>query len=114
MLFYGNVLADSLKGKVNSSVGGQADIAVTLLNGLGINSSEFTWGQDLFDAKREQFASYSHINGFGWVTRGGYLVYDHKTSKPMMDSFDNPNNAAEAERNGKAYLQHLMDEYMRY
>ncbi len=112
LLFWGEALEERFRGNKNNSIGGQADLPKTLLNGLEIDASEFTWGKDLLDTNRTQFAYYSHLQGFGMVTPKGYVVYDHKQQKSIMSNFPEGKEKQQAEQNGKAYLQHLMDDYM--
>lgn len=112
LLLWGPALDTEKRGIKVRTIGSQADLPKTILNGLQMDASEFTWGRDLFDTTRQEFAYYSHLQGFGWVTPGGYVVYDHGQRKSIMTSFEDEQLKDKAEHNGKAYLQHLMDDYM--
>jgi phosphoglycerol transferase MdoB-like AlkP superfamily enzyme len=111
MLFYGDVIRESFRGKKWHKLGDQHDIAATLLAQLGLSHEDFRWSKDLFNPYTQDFAYYSTEDGVGWIRPDAYFSYDVTTDyfnfieiKPeMKDSILSE---------GKAYLQGVFGEYM--
>lgn len=112
LLFFGKPLQDQYKGVQMDIPGCQSDIAPTLMAAMNLDADKYKWGKNLLDSSANKYAYYSHLNGFGWVSTNGYVVYHHQQQKPMLQSFDNEADLGRAEANGKAYLQCLMDYYI--
>ena len=104
-----------LGGAINSmnvridKYGCQPDIAVTLLNQMGIEG-DFPFSKDLLDPASRSFAFYAFNEGFAFITDSDELIYDHKLGKPVVNKGD---NAALAEISGKAFLQAVYDDYLK-
>jgi phosphoglycerol transferase MdoB-like AlkP superfamily enzyme len=107
MLWLGGVVEQS--GVRVDSLGSQTDVASTLLNQLGLDSSEFTWSNDLLQKGRIPYAFYSFNNGFGWVRPEGTFVYDNVG---MRDSEVRGKLELLDKQRGKAYLQMLFGDYL--
>lgn len=112
LLFYGKPLQEKYKGVHMNIPGCQSDIAPTLMAAMKLDPDQYKWGKNLLDSSANKYAYYSHLNGFGWVSTNGYVVYHHQQKKVMLKSFDNEADLGRAEDNGKAYLQCLMDYYI--
>jgi phosphoglycerol transferase MdoB-like AlkP superfamily enzyme len=113
LLFYGDVLKDEYKGVLTKNIGSQTDLAATLLSQLGIDSRTLKRSINLLNKYAPQFAFYTFDNGFGIITPGQSLVYDHDLGqivyeKNQADSLVNENILNE----GKAYLQQMFREYI--
>jgi phosphoglycerol transferase MdoB-like AlkP superfamily enzyme len=89
--------------------GGQVDIANTLLNQVGF-AGDFPFGKDLLSPGSKSFAFYTYNEGFGFITDSSSVEYDHKVKKVMVGEGKDPGFA---EKNGKAYLQVLFDDYLK-
>jgi len=76
MLWLGGAL--TVRDTVVHRIGSQTDIAPTLLDQLGLASDDYHWGRDLLASgeRGESFASFSYLDGFGFVDQRGRLVYD--------------------------------------
>lgn len=107
MLWLGGVVGP--QGVRVDSLGSQTDIASTLLNQLGYDSSEFTWSNDLLRKGRTPYAFYSFNNGFGWVRPEGTFVYDN-VGKRDAEIWGKPDSIDK--ETGKAYLQMLFGDYL--
>jgi phosphoglycerol transferase MdoB-like AlkP superfamily enzyme len=81
MLWLGGALEQ--KGVV-TRIGSQIDLAATLLFQLGLDAEEFRFSQNLLCNPKEQFAYYAFNDGFGFVTPGGYFVWDHIGQMPLV------------------------------
>ena len=107
MLWMGGAL--SVKGSKIDKLGSQVDIAVTLLNQLGLQGS-FPFGKDLLSKQSKSFAFYTYNEGFAFITDSSAVIYDQKLKKTVMNEGKNPEYA---ENLGKAYLQVLFNDYLK-
>ena len=107
MLWIGGAL--SKKGVRIEKLGSQVDIPVTLLNQLGL-SGNFPFSKDLLSSYSRSFAFYTFNEGFSFITDSSVVIYDHKVKKPVLKEGANPDFA---EKNGKAYLQILFNDYLK-
>ena len=103
MLWTGGALATP---GVSDALGGQADLAPTLLAQLGLPGGErYGFGHDLFTPSREPFAFYGFESGFGLVTERGNLVWERGGAA---------GHPADADLLlGKAILQLAYDDFLR-
>jgi phosphoglycerol transferase MdoB-like AlkP superfamily enzyme len=95
------------KDSVIHTLGGQTDIANTLLAQVDGPSEEFRFSKDLFGANVQPFAAYFFNDGYGFLTPGGYVVYDN-TGKQFVQQDD---AASELINTSKAYQQMLFTDY---
>ena len=107
MLWIGGAL--SKKGIRIDKLGSQVDIPITLLNQLGL-SSNFPFAKDLLSDESNSFAFYTYNEGFGFITDSSAYIYDHKLKESVLKEGKDPDSA---EKNGKAYLQVLFDDYFK-
>jgi phosphoglycerol transferase MdoB-like AlkP superfamily enzyme len=107
MLWIGGALSkrDIRIGKL----GGQVDIPVTLLNQMDL-SGKFPFSKDLLSDQSKSFAFYTYNEGFGFVTDSSAVGFDLKSRTRMLSEGKDPESA---EKNGKAYLQVLFDDYLK-
>jgi phosphoglycerol transferase MdoB-like AlkP superfamily enzyme len=107
MLWVGGALAtkDSVVGKF----GGEIDIPVTILNQMDIESN-FPFGKDMLSDESNSYAFYVFNEGFGFVTDSSSVAYDHKAAKMVLMDGAHPERA---EKNGKAFLQVLFEDYLK-
>lgn len=113
-LLYGNVLKDEFKGKKMNRISSQVDISTTILAQLGLDHIEFEWSKDLFNPYTSEFAYYPFPDGFGWVSKDGWIVYDYLQKKVSASSNPSSVKTKEYELNGKAFLQVLFQKYLDY
>ena len=112
LLFYGNVLKDHVKGKTNTIVGNQNDIAATLLHQLGKPADKFSRSKDLLNPNCNGFAYYTTDYTLGWVTNSQKFIYFYtsKTLNTIGTGVVNDSILLDA----KAFLQTHYDEYLRF
>jgi phosphoglycerol transferase MdoB-like AlkP superfamily enzyme len=89
--------------------GSQVDIPVTLLSQLNTEGI-FPFGKDLLSEGSEKFAFYTYNEGFAFITGSSAVIYDHKLRKPVLREGKDPDAA---EKDGKAFLQVLFDDYLK-
>jgi phosphoglycerol transferase MdoB-like AlkP superfamily enzyme len=107
MLWLGGALA--VKDTVIDRVGGQIDLAATVLSQLDTPHDDFRWSKNIMQKNYQPFAYFTFRDGFGfmqkdvkysWDTEG--LVYRQKIGKP--DSTDL--------HKGKAFLQSIFQDFL--
>ncbi|HLP75035.1 MAG TPA: sulfatase-like hydrolase/transferase [Bacteroidales bacterium] len=108
MVWTGGALASG--GLVVDKMGGQVDIAPTILGQMGIFDSVFPFSKDLLDKSSRSYAFYTYNEGFGFLTDSSYVAYDHKPGQFIVEEGKHPEVAA---RLGKAFLQVLFDDYLK-
>ncbi len=110
LLFYGNVIKDSLRGTVVNKLGNQHDIAATLLGQLQLPAGDFHYSKNLFNPFSPEFAYYTTEDGLGWIRPYGYFTYDK--GPDFYYWWTDPELADSIKQEGKAYLQTVFGEYM--
>ena len=90
------------------TLGGQTDLAATLLGQLDIDYSDFRFSKNLFNPARE-FAFYTFNNGFGYITPDEFMVYDN-TGNNIIHRGDSLSE--ETIQTGKAYLEVSFRDYI--
>ncbi|HEV8612006.1 MAG TPA: LTA synthase family protein [Gemmatimonadales bacterium] len=84
MLWTGGALA--LHGE-SAALGGQTDLAPTLLRALGLpGAGRYRFGRDLFAGTGAPFAFYGFEEGFGLVTERGSLVWERAPARVTASS----------------------------
>ena len=107
MLWLGGALA--VRDTVVHRIGASVDVAPTLLAQLGISSAGFRWGQDLLTPGREGFAYFEYHDGFSFIDRRGWLVYDERARRVVEQS---STATAAHQRSGSALLQSSFADYL--
>jgi len=77
LLFYGDVIRKQYRGKVFDHIGGQTDLAHTLLRQLGLPTDRYHWSKDLFNPTTSQTAFYNSKDAFGIITPEQAISYDN-------------------------------------
>lgn len=104
LVLYGPALAE--KGVRIDAIGGQIDIAATLLGQLGLPHTEFTFSKDILNPANPHFAFFTVPDSFGMVTDSGEVVFDNVAKKVYTNSC--PDTLAVVR--GKAFLQKNYDD----
>lgn len=98
------------KKMVYAKIMNQTDLAATLLAQLGIDHSNFDFSRNVFSKSyKNPFAFYSFVNGFGFLDKSGFSVYDNLSGKVFYSSSDKTSDDSVRVRKGKAILQTLYD-----
>lgn len=90
----------------NATVGGQTDIAATLMNACGLDHTRFVYSKNLLDSLAPHYAFYTTPSAMGFVTATDTVDYSLDSDKPLV--LDGPDAQSSLE-NAKAYLQKLYD-----
>lgn len=106
MVWTGGAIAQN--GIVIDKLGSQTDLAITILNQMGIECS-FPFSKDLLSNETKSFAFYTFNEGFGFVTDSSAVAYDQKPAQIVWQEGKDPITAGNY---GKAYLQMLFEDYL--
>ncbi len=112
LIFYGPALKEEWRGREILKIGGQADLAATLLNQIGVSSAGFDYSKDLLNPNSKDFAYYVFTEGFGWVFPGNFFIYDHRSKSETERKMNKSNVKGPGPDIGKAYLQILFEDYL--
>ena len=99
MIWLGGALDST--GVVNNTIGGQQDVAATILGQLDIKHDEYPYSRDLLAHNDSQFALYLWANGLGYKTNKGSIAFSTDTKKVFWQTGDTLN----LEQQAKALFQ---------
>jgi phosphoglycerol transferase MdoB-like AlkP superfamily enzyme len=104
MLWLGGAIAK--RDTVIHTLGGQTDLANTLLAQLDTSRRNFQFSKNILAPDVKPYAIYIFQNGFGYLDPENEYVYDFDFRK-----FSNQKGSDDAKEFGKAYMQVLFDDY---
>ncbi len=107
MLWVGGALR--VRDTVVHHLAASVDLAPSLLGQLGIRPVGFRWGQNILRTDAGGFAYFSHNDGFAFIDRTGWLVYDERAGRTLAQSgAASPSHL----RRGAALLQATFADYL--
>ena len=104
MIWTGGVIK---KDTVITGYGSQTDIPTSILSQLNLKTDEYKFGKDLFNKQSESFVFYDFKNGFGFLTDTTIQVFANNQKKNIIEE-----NMTSEKYFGKAYMQHLMNDFI--
>lgn len=110
LLWVGNPLRDEFKGKQNNHLGGQHEIAYTLLQQLHLDASEYKYSNNLLSQGLSKGVYLNFDSGFGWKEENDQLVYLYTEKKYLPYTQLSTDSAAV--KNGKSFLQKLYQGFL--
>ena len=112
-MIFGEPLKPEFRGKIIEKTASHLDITPTLLAQLKLDHNQFRYGKHLFNPYSHGFAYYAFDNGFGFIIDQSKVVYDYNLGKVISCSdTTGKEDCNEAERQGKAFLEVLFQEYI--
>lgn len=115
-ILYGDVLKDEFKGKKVDKIGGQTDLASTLLGQLNMDTKAYYWSKDLLDPQTPSFTFFTWDDGFGIVKPEQSLSFDNVGKNIIF--VENPklqgSTNQKIEKIGRSYLQEVYRQYLNY
>lgn len=115
-ILYGDVLKKEFRGIKIDKIGGQTDLASTLLHQLKMDTKAYYWSKDLLDPRSPSFSFFTWDDGFGVVNPEQSLTFDNIGKKIIF--LKNPNVQdsinQELETIGRSYLQETYRQYLNY
>jgi len=112
LLFFGPAVKKEFKGQTMHHVGGQTDIAHTLLTQLGMDASPFFWSKDLLNPFTKQFAFFNWDHGFSFITPKDTVAFDAVGNQVIGGNKVNSENPELIA--GKSFMQEAYQQYMEY
>ncbi len=113
MFFYGEALIDSCKGMVIDKIGNSHDLPTTLLGQLDINSKEFKWSKNLLNTKTKDFAVFTLLSDYAWISPNQNYIYKSEEKK-YLNPIDQTEIKIENDTIwGNAFMQILQEEYLK-
>ena len=101
-LIVGEPIAKEHRGTKIETLGSQADLAATLLHQLGLPSEDFVFSKDLLSPNVKDFAFYSTIRGYGFVTPKGSIRYNFDARKIALNNIKVKTDFTEAKNQSEA------------
>ena len=112
LLFFGEAIKPEWRGKVIEKTCSQNDVVATVLHQLNWSSKEFNWSKNVLNPYTKDFAYYSFTEGGGFVTNTAEARWE-KIPNTIIAKGDSTLKSKN-EKNAKAYLQTLMNEYLSF
>ncbi len=113
LLITGGALKDEFKGEKIASICSNNDIPVTILKQLNLPTDSFTWSKNILNPYTPEFAFFELNDGFGWKRPYGDIVKS-VTYKWYYQKNVPKGKRAELEKEGYAYIQVLIKEFLSY
>jgi phosphoglycerol transferase MdoB-like AlkP superfamily enzyme len=114
MLWIGGAVKEPM---VVEDYASQCDMAATLLAQMDIDVSEFEFSRNIFAAEQPRFGFWSYNNGFGLISKDGYirhnLTNDTTTECEAATQISADSLRSAYERQGKAIVQSLHNDLIR-
>lgn len=115
LLIFGEVIKPAYRGLKVQKIGGQTDIATTLLTQMGLNTGKFVWGKDLLNASSSDFAFFNWDQGFGFVRPEQTITYDPVGNNILSREHNTGTKADQQTLNSaKAFMQQVYQQYIEY
>jgi len=116
LLFFGEVIKPEYRGKQISKLGNQTDIAATLLAQLNLPHQQFKWSKNLLNPYAKGFAFFDWDNGFGYMLPQQAVSFDNSGQRMIYVRNKNAGKSITDSTllYGKAFMQEIFTEYLRY
>lgn len=114
MLWLGGALKDEFVGTKYDKLCSQMDVPATILGQLKIKNDNYEWSKDIFNPSTQQFAMFETNNGLVWIRKNCTLSYDGFGKRCIKSETISDSVLMNELENGKAYLQVLYDNYLKY
>jgi len=111
LLIFGDPISQAYRGKKIEKVGSQADLAATLLRQLGLSSKEFIFSKDLMSPTAKEFAFFSTIRGYGFITPFGSLRYNFDSKKIITKDLIDKNAFSTAKKESEACFYQFFEHF---
>lgn len=109
LLWYGHPLKNEFRGIQNSRLGGQHEIAYSLLQQLGLQTSHYTYSNNLF-SENANGVYINYDNGYGWKEGKDQIVYLFAEKKYLP--YTQISSDSVSLKNGQSFLQKLYQGFL--
>ncbi|MBK7965919.1 MAG: sulfatase-like hydrolase/transferase [Bacteroidetes bacterium] len=110
LLWYGNPIKSEFRGTQRNRLGGQHEIAYSLLQQLGIKASDYEFSNNLFSEQKHKGVYLNYDNGYGWKEGDDQIVYLFSEKKHLPYSQITPDSLSM--KHGQAFLQKLYQQFL--
>jgi len=115
LLYFGEVIKPEFKGTRVHKIGSQTDLATTLLTQLKIDPKRFVWSKDLLNPGTAEFAFFNWDNGFAFANKEQVISFDNVGKNIISRKYKlNSNTDSVLTNYGKAYMQEVYRQYLKY
>jgi phosphoglycerol transferase MdoB-like AlkP superfamily enzyme len=115
LLLFGDVIKQEFRGLKVEKIGGQTDIATTILKQIGLNTGKFIWGKNLLNSATRDFAFFNWDQGFGFVTPEQTITFDAVGNNILSPYGKVPAKVDQQVLNSaKAFMQEVYQQYIEY
>ncbi|MBK9015105.1 MAG: LTA synthase family protein [Saprospiraceae bacterium] len=114
LLFYGEVIKPEYRGKIDTVVAAQTDLAATLLGQLDIEAGKYTYSKNLLNPSAQRHVFYSFDEGLCFIKPTGQLCWHVKDQRIDFEKTNTEAGKQELLQEGKAILQVLTKEYFSF
>jgi phosphoglycerol transferase MdoB-like AlkP superfamily enzyme len=114
LVFFGDVIDSTYRGKEVSAVFSQLDITKTLLKQMKMDeeAKQYVWGKNMFNPSTKSFAFYCSNSGAGFINNEGFIGYQQSVKDLIFNSFGDKNSMADTlTRYGHAFQQSVFEDY---
>jgi phosphoglycerol transferase MdoB-like AlkP superfamily enzyme len=106
MLWLGGAIAK--QDSIIDTYCSQADVPLTILHQLGIDSKNYKYSRDIMSPGAASFGYYVFNDGFGFLRKNSMIVFDNVTNRVIMKDGNVNDSIIDI---GKAYLQVLSTDF---
>lgn len=115
LLFVGPGLDERYRGIQIKHIGGQHDLAATILELSGLQSNDLPYSNNLFDTIQPKPAYINYEAGFGWLEKDRQFVFLSDAGRVLPDyTYSDGSDSSAFLNRGKAYLQCLNNLFETY
>lgn len=114
LLFYGDVIRPSWRGKVVHRVTSQLDIAATLLAQMKLPHTAFPWSKNAFNPKAPHFAAINYLSGAGFISPQGFVSLEDQFPGFLLTDVKDQATVEKLKRLDKAYEQQAYQYFLQW
>lgn len=114
LVFFGDVIDATFRGKEITSVFSQVDITKTILKQMKLDeeAKQYVWGKNMFNPGTKPFAFYCSNSGAGFVSDQGYIGYQQNVKNLIFNSFNDNNHLSDSlTSKAHAFQQVVFEDY---
>lgn len=114
LVFFGDVIDSSYRGKVIDNVYSQLDITYSLLKQMKLDkeSRQYIWSKNMFNPFSNHFAFYCSYSGSGFVSDSGFVGFQQGVKDLIFNTLGEKKTFADSlTKCGKAFQESVYEDY---
>ena len=112
MLWVGDVLKKTYKGKTCDKLSSQIDISPTILGQLGCDNIDYKFGKDILKEYNLNFVPYAFPKGYGLISTKGYYAFSEQYNRVLELFATDTANSRQIKFEAEIYFQAAFDDYL--